>query len=202
MNSGSNLELFIKRIIKKKYNDENITFLDLAKKTGKNLVVCVSNLSQEKPEYFNVDTMPNLSIVTAIKVSCSIPILLTPISINDNIYVDGGLYNNFPIDYFKHNMLKDIIGINIKLKIYQKTDTFLNYFMFMLNSLILKANRLHSNINDSEKNIVTLEFDDDDWFSFTELSIKFPPEKWVSYINLGYNKIKDTLDDKFKNTSS
>jgi hypothetical protein len=57
LNSGTNIELFVKRIIKKKYNDENITFVDLAKKTGKNLVVCVSNLTKEVPEYFNVDTM-------------------------------------------------------------------------------------------------------------------------------------------------
>lgn len=195
LNSGTNIELLIKKILKKKHNDENITFLDLAKKTGKNLVVCVSNLSKEVPEYFNVDTMPNLPIATAIKVSCSIPILLTPISINDNIYVDGGLYNNFPIDYFKNNMLKDILGINIKLKSYQKTDTFLNYIMFMLNSLIIKANNLHTTINDNDKNIITLEFDDDVWFSFTELSIKFPSDKWVSYINLGYSKIKDVLHD-------
>ncbi len=194
LNSGSNIELFIKRILIRKNHDENITFLDLAKKTGKNLVVCVSNLSKETPEYFNVDTMPHLQVVTAIKVSCSIPILLVPISINDNIYIDGGFYNNFPIDYFKNNTLKDILGINIKLKIYQKTDTFLNYIMFMINSLVVKANNLYTNINDIEKNIITLEFDDDEWFSFTELHVKFPADKWVSYINLGYSKIKHILE--------
>lgn len=191
LNSGINIELFVTRIIGKKIVDnENITFLDLAKKTGKNLVVCVANLSKERPEYFSVDTMPNLSIATAIRVSCSIPLLFTPISINEDIYLDGGLYNNFPIDYFKNNTLKDILGINIKLKIYQKTDTFLNYIMFMINSLIVKANMVHSSVNDIEKNIITLEFDENDWFSFTELGVKFPPEKWVSYINFGYHKIK------------
>ncbi len=193
LNSGTNIELFVKRMIKKKLNcgNENMTFLDLAKKTGKNLVVCVANLTKEKPEYFNVDTMPNLSIATAIRVSCSIPLLFTPISINDNVYIDGGLYNNFPIDYFKNNTLQDILGINIKYNRYQKTDTFLNYLMFMINSLIDKANIVYS--FDVEKNIVTIDFEEDEWISFTELGVKFPPEKWVNYINLGYAKIKQSL---------
>ena len=78
------------------------------------LVVCVANLSKEKSEYFNIDTMPNLSVATAIKFSCSVPVVYAPLTINDDVYMDGGLYNNFPIDYFKDTKLKDILGINIE----------------------------------------------------------------------------------------
>ena len=195
ISSGKNIELFVKRMLAKKLtgpNIENITFLELAKQTGKNLVVCVSNLTKEQPEYFNVDTMPNLSVATAIRVSCSIPLLFIPISINNDIYIDGGLFNNFPIGYFKNNTLKDILGINVSCRNYRKADTFLEYMNFIINSLIDKANVMgSSSLNDSERNIVTLEFEEDEWFSFTEMSIKFPKEKWVAYINKGYQIIKN-----------
>lgn len=197
LSSGKNIDLFVQRLINKKLkipDAQDITFLELTKLTGKNLVVCVSNLTKERPEYFNVDTMPNLSVATAIRVSCSIPLLFVPTSINDNIYLDGGLYNNFPIDYFKNNTLKDIVGINVSYTKYRKADSFLEYVGFIIHSLVDKANiNGTTSINDAEKNIVTLDFEEDDWFSISELSVKFPKERWVSYIQHGYNTIKQKL---------
>jgi predicted acylesterase/phospholipase RssA len=106
--------------------------------------------------------------------------------------MDGGLYNNFPINYFKNATLKDIIGINVIYKNYNKTDTFFAYIKFILNSLLDKANT--ASVNDLEKNIVTLDFEEDDWFSITELSLKFPKENWGSYVQYGYQRIKALLD--------
>lgn len=190
LNSGKSLEEFIHRIVCKKLKKNDISFIELAKLTGKNLVVCVSNLSKEKSEFFNVDTMPHLSIITAIRVSCSIPLLLTPLTINGDLYLDGALYNNFPIDYFKQSV-RDILGINIMYKNYQKTDTVFDYIKFVLSTLLEKANSLNiKSFNDSEKNIVTLDFEEDDWFSLTELSIKFPKDKWNTYIEYGYQQMK------------
>jgi predicted acylesterase/phospholipase RssA len=190
LNSGKNLEDFIQRIVFKKLKKNDITFIELTKLTGKNLVVCVSNLSKEKSEFFNVDTMSHLSIVTAIRVSCSIPLMLTPLTINGDLYLDGALYNNFPIDYFEQSV-RDILGINIMYKNYQKTDNVFDYIKFVLSTLLEKANSLNfKSFNDSEKNVVTLDFEEDDWFSLTELSIKFPKEKWDTYIEYGYQQIK------------
>lgn len=192
LTSGKNLELLVRRMIYKKLKTEDITFIELAKVTGKDLVVCVSNLTKERAEFFNVDTMPNLSVVTAIRVSCCIPIIFTPISINDDVYMDGGLYNNFPIDYFQTQTLKDIIGINVIFSNYKKTDTFLNYIKFIISSLIEKANS--KSITDMVNNIVTLEFEEDEWFSIMEMSIKFPKENWAQFVNHGYQRIKNKLE--------
>jgi NTE family protein len=136
--------------------------------------------------------MPNLSIVTAIRISCCIPIIYSPLTINDDIYMDGGLYNNFPIDYFKNNKLKDILGINIVYKNYKCVDNLFSYINFIVNSLVEKVNS--KNLNDIEKNIVIMDFVEDDWFSITELKLKFPKENWVSYINMGYKSIKEKLE--------
>jgi predicted acylesterase/phospholipase RssA len=192
MNSGKNIELLLQRIIYKKLKLIDISFIELAKLSGKNLVVCVANLSKEQTEFFNVDTMPNLSIVTAIRISCCIPIIYSPLTINDDIYMDGGMYNNFPIDYFKNNTLKDILGINIVYKNYKSVDNLFSYINFIVNSLVEKVNS--KILNDIEKNIIIMDFIEDDWFSLTELKLKFPKEHWVSYINMGYKNIKEKLE--------
>lgn len=192
MNDGSGLEKGIKKILYKKYHLEDITFIDLAKASGKNLVVCVSNLTKESCEYFSVDTTPNLSVIKAIIASCSIPILFQPIEINSCLYVDGGLYNNFPINYFSDHKLRDILGINIVFKKYQKHDTFGKYLRFLFNSMLDKSNE---NItNNKDKNIVTLEFEDEEvWFTFDDVKIKLSENKLEEYINIGYKACTNAI---------
>jgi predicted acylesterase/phospholipase RssA len=42
-------------------------------------------------------THPNLSLVTAVQMSCALPILITPVCIEDKCYIDGGLTCNYPL---------------------------------------------------------------------------------------------------------
>lgn len=191
LTSGKNLEIFMKRMLFKKCKLDDINFIELAKMTGKNLVVCASNFTKQTVEYFNVDTMPHLSVITAIRVSCSIPLIFTPLSINDNIYMDGGLFNNFPIDYFKNHQLKDILGIQIVFETSSETDSFLQYIYFILNGLLRRANA--KTYTDTDRNIVTLNIEDAQWFSLSELTLQFPDTLWDEYISMGYNNMKTLL---------
>jgi len=47
-----------------------------------------------------------------------------------------------------------------------------------------------------------MDFIEDDWFSLTELKLKFPKENWVTYINMGYKSIKEKLDSNIKQHES
>ncbi|GAA4272011.1 patatin-like phospholipase family protein [Aquimarina gracilis] len=71
------------------------------------LFVGVSNLNTGEPGYINSG-----SLSQAIKASASIPVMFSPVEINGNQYVDGGLLDNMPITPIK-NLCKQIIGINI-----------------------------------------------------------------------------------------
>ena len=195
INSGGIIVRLLERILYDKKSISDINFIDFAKMTGKNLVVCVANLSKEREEFFCVDTTPDLSIVTAIRVSCSIPLVFTPISINDDVYVDGGIYNNFPIEYFDTRLVRDVFGINIVCTNYQKTSNFLEYTRFLIYSVIEKLNR--KNINDLDRNIVTLEFDGDEpIISTSNLKINLTKEQIENYVDFGYDKIRNILDAK------
>lgn len=191
LSSGKNIEIMMQRMIYKKLKQNDITFIELAKITGKNFVACVSNVSKHRSEYFCVDTKPNMSVVTAIKISCAVPILCQPFYIDDDLYLDGGIFNNFPLGYFKNNTLKDIIGINIVATV-KKPTSFIEYLTFLTYNILEKAND-HLCIDDHEKNIVALNLDECNWYSLADLSLNFPKDKWGQVVIEGYTRMKEKL---------
>lgn len=74
------------------------TLKELKELTGKKLVVAVVNVSKRRPEYFDYTNEPDISCLEAIKMSCSMPLIFKRVVYKDNIWVDGGLLDNFPIE--------------------------------------------------------------------------------------------------------
>ena len=75
------------------------TFAELARSTGRNLVVCATNVTLERHEFFGVDTTPDVSVLTALRMSFSLPILFSPVLHRGCLYVDGGILDNVPVDF-------------------------------------------------------------------------------------------------------
>lgn len=67
----------------------------------------VTNLNKGQVEYLHAG-----SLIDAVLASASIPVLFSPVIINNTYYVDGGLYDNFPV-YPIGKKCKKIIGVNI-----------------------------------------------------------------------------------------
>lgn len=78
---------------------EDATFVELAKATGRGLVVCVSNLEDARQELLSVDTAPDLSVLTAVRMSISVPILFTPVRYRGRTYVDGAVFEHCPTSH-------------------------------------------------------------------------------------------------------
>ncbi len=58
------------------------------------------------------ETLNEGELFSAIEASCAIPLVFKPVSINDQLYCDGGLLNNMPVEPLKYACEK-IIGVNI-----------------------------------------------------------------------------------------
>lgn len=112
INDGEVITYSVKKILTYKELSEDITFIDLIKITGKNLIIPVTNLTQKKREYLSVDTYPEMKIITAIRMSASVPIIFEPVKYYNDIYVDSLIFSNFPIDYFD-KFTVDTLGLNI-----------------------------------------------------------------------------------------
>jgi predicted acylesterase/phospholipase RssA len=113
INDGSQLNKFIMSLITKKGFKANLSFEELFEKTRKTLIINGSCLESRETYYFTKDTTPKMPVYLAVRISACLPILFRPVKLDINQYtsgeakqkdirhfVDGGLINNFPIDYF------------------------------------------------------------------------------------------------------
>jgi predicted acylesterase/phospholipase RssA len=106
------------------------------------MVVCGSNITKGKPEYFGVDTHPCMSVSLAMRISCSIPLIFTPVVFNGDYYVDAGLYSNFPLDYVVDrdpSYKETTIGLNVEFVQDYKIDTFVKYLQRMIYTVLDKS---------------------------------------------------------------
>ena len=74
------------------------TLQDLRDKFGKNLVCVTHNLSKQKTEYLSCTNNPSIPCLTAIRMSCNLPLIFENYKYGDSLYIDGGISDNFPIN--------------------------------------------------------------------------------------------------------
>ncbi|MBP9186600.1 MAG: patatin-like phospholipase family protein [Bacteroidia bacterium] len=71
------------------------------------LYVCATNFTKAHVQYFT-----NGDLITPIMASCAIPMVLKPVLIDGDFYVDGGLMNNLPVEPLV-SICDEIIGVNV-----------------------------------------------------------------------------------------
>ena len=144
LDTGERYIRVINILIKKKIDRIGITFKELYELTGKKLAVCVTNISKMKWEIFDIDTQPDMEIALAIRMSCCYPYFLTPIEFNDCLYIDGGVLNNYPINYFNSDIDRTIGISNFSCDKNEKKieiDDLLSYTLSILNSMSVDKQR-------------------------------------------------------------
>lgn len=199
-NTDRNKDILKKYLIKKtKLND--ITFIEFAKKYGLNFTITGTNLTTRNTDYFNVDNFPNMSMIDALVITSCIPLIYKPIEYNDNLYIDGGIYNNFAYNYYKNK--NDSLGINVTYNYSRKNDTFMNYFNNILLSLMDKIIELGL---DNSENVCFINFDekrkDGVNISTDDFSVNINNDIIIDNINYGYNTFKEFLNKKIENIKS
>lgn len=73
------------------------------------LFITATNFDTEQLEIFSSQSHPKLETASAVKSSFSIPVVITPEIIDNNMYVDGGVRANFAIDFFGDT--PDVVGL-------------------------------------------------------------------------------------------
>jgi len=104
------LRYILKRLIITKEPNYEITFIELYNKYKKNLIVNGVCIDSNSMIFFNKKKSPNMKVIDAICISSCIPIVFTPFKFDNKMWVDGGIINNFPIDYF-HKSMDNTLGI-------------------------------------------------------------------------------------------
>lgn len=116
-NTGDKFKLFMGELLKKKGFAPGITFEHLQKKTGISLHVYSLDVAANKLIEFSAENenTSSTSVVDAIRASMSLPLVFTPVKLQTedgtpyDVYTDGGLIKNYPID-FSAEHIKNTVG--------------------------------------------------------------------------------------------
>jgi predicted acylesterase/phospholipase RssA len=108
-------------------------------------------------------THPNLSLMTAIQMTCALPILVTPVCIDDKCYIDGGMSSNYPLSYciqsgknsdeilgFKNKYSEEKSYINTESTILDFLLSFLFKAVFSINTDKSQPNIKHELLCDAQ----------------------------------------------------
>jgi NTE family protein len=96
---SSRFSLFLKRHLRAK------TFEEL----NTPLIVVATDLDNGKSHAFTSGP-----IADAVRASCSVPVIFSPVRIDGIHYVDGGLFHNFPVSFIRE-ACEIVIGVNVSM---------------------------------------------------------------------------------------
>tara|TARA_B110000261_G_scaffold110058_1_gene123176 strand:- start:1117 stop:1956 length:840 start_codon:yes stop_codon:yes gene_type:complete len=189
--NGSYLIKIVKVLLKKKTNNCDLTFKEHYNLFKKKLIVVGCNINENKEEYFNYKTEPNMKIWEAIRISCGIPLVFTPYKYKKCLYVDGSLNNPCPCNYFKDQSktINFILESNTNEK--NNCDDFKSY----LTNLIFYNLRSNKNKRKKKENSITIIIKNGDIQGGFDLS----RETKKDFIDIGYNTTKELLPKIIEN---
>jgi NTE family protein len=82
------------------------SFRDFRERGYRDLYIVAANVSRQRAEVFSPDHTPEVAVADAVRMSISIPLYFESLRFNGKrfgsgeYYVDGGLYDNFPVHIF------------------------------------------------------------------------------------------------------
>lgn len=112
LDSGKNLLAWIRDILGRDY-----TFSEILQEHDKRLVVCASNITKSRAEYFSPETHPDMDVATAIRMSCSVPLYFASARYGGDVFADGCLVDNFPVDWvLREGRARRVLGVRLVAK--------------------------------------------------------------------------------------
>lgn len=97
------------------YGNQDMTFIDVAKKTGIQLHMNALCVNTQKEKVFSSYTTPNVPVIHALNASMAIPIITQPVMIDGYLYCDGAGMNNTLVYLFEHIPREHILSIIIDI---------------------------------------------------------------------------------------
>ena len=99
---GDFFRQWMAHLVEAKTGNPDATFADLAKRRGKpKLHFVATNLATRLSQVYSKDHSPALPVADAVRRSISIPLFFAAVRESDDLFVDGGVLDNYPIRLFE-----------------------------------------------------------------------------------------------------
>jgi len=94
----------------------DITLADFYRWNGVELHLFSFELNEYKVTDISYLTYPDLPVITAVQMSCCLPLLIQPVCLNGKIFIDGGVACNYPLNYCIESgkKVEEILGLKNK----------------------------------------------------------------------------------------
>ena len=123
----------------------DINMEDFYKLTNVELHMFAFEINQYKVEDISYLTYPKLPVLQAIQMTCAIPVLVTPVCIDDKCFMDGGVACNYPLNFCIDSGKNpdEILGFKNKYSddktIINEDSTLLDYLLNFLFKAVFSA---------------------------------------------------------------
>jgi NTE family protein len=188
ISDGKRAEFILRSFIQHKFNVNDITFSELYKLTNKTLLIIGTNFTHSREEVFSHNTTPDMSVITAVRISMSIPVFFTPVLYNNCYYVDGSIKNNFPINYCNKYTT---IGLYVR----NNNDTCNNEISSIVSIILGCANILADTINHKDIHLCDTIIQIDN-YKHEMVNFDFTIDTKMKLLKLGHKYAKKFIKDQ------
>lgn len=122
LDSGKGIISWVRELLERRGYSGDITLSQLYKKTNISLRILAGNLRTFKFTKFDHVTTPKVKVLRAIRLSISLPFVFTAQKYKNDIIVDGGIIDNYPMYMFTEN-LDTVLGVKLVFHKGEMSDT-------------------------------------------------------------------------------
>lgn len=211
LNSLRPLRAWIDAWLERRTGNKNVTFTDVFVLNDINLHIAVYNRSKARDEIINQYTHPDMPISPCLVAAMAVPFVFVPARLpgSKDMYIDGGMTNNFPIYLFdnedsggEHGYNEHTLGLRTtsNKSLYFATDVeyevppprnIVEYYMGMVDVLMEASQQRHERERDAERTcfiVVPSEI--------SSLNFDVTEETREQLYDIGYERMAKTFDER------
>lgn len=161
----------------------DITFQELKDFYKKELYIVATKYSTKTPVYFSYKTTPNMKLIDAVNMSCNIPLIFKSYEYEGEIYYDGGLCDNLPVDPIIGENRGDAIVImnNFESSVESKTKDFFSFVTDILSIPITTNSNKSIKLMKNSDTVLKIST------TVSTFSFNLNEEKKIEVFKQGYN---------------
>jgi predicted acylesterase/phospholipase RssA len=128
----------------------DITLDEFYKLTNKEIHMFSFEINEYKMVDISYKSHPSLKLLTALQMSCALPVLISPVFVEDQCFMDGGVACNYPLNFCIESGINpdEILGFKNKYSnnksVVNSDSTLLDYILNFVFKAIFSINNTYS----------------------------------------------------------
>ena len=165
------------------------TMKDIKNNFNKELICVAYNLTESKTVFLNYEEYPNLPCITALRMTSNLPLIFENFKYGNSFYLDGGVSDNFAIDY-GDSIGNKILGINLiqEIKEFEPNMNTLEFIYKVMFIPIQQSVEYKVSRASSKCKIIQLKYDKIKFFDFNVRS-----QMKMEMFSTGYQQMADEM---------